>query len=475
MNENGQMAMPTGTITLLFTDIVGSTVLWERHSDAMRLALARHDALIRSSIESRGGYVFKTVGDAFCAAFADPVEALHAAVNAQRRLGEEAWPDGCVLMVRMALHTGNCDERDGDYFGTEVNRAARLEAVAHGGQLIASAVTAEMVRHATPGVELRDLGEHRLRDLGRPIRVFQVEADGLVGEFPALRSLDNDEFLNNLPMQLTSFVGRDDELRELRDALVNHRLVTLTGAGGSGKTRLAMQLAAEVVGEYRDGVWFVDLAPVTDPALVPIAVATAMGVRSSSAGDLLDFVVATLASKSTLVVLDNCEHLIEECAILVHRTLRQSGTVRVVATSREPLGLDGEHVTRVNSLELPDDDAVAEGVDAVLALASVRLFVDRARDQRSDFALTPANLAHVVALCRRLDGIPFALELAAARLRNMGIEDIESRLDQRFRLLTGGSRSSLPRQRTLEAMVGWSFELLSEPERLMLLRPGLTY
>ena len=377
------MALPTGTVTFLFTDVVGSTDLWERHPDVMKFALRRHDEILHTSIESHRGSVFKTVGDAYCAVFADASDAVVAAIDIQRRLLVEPWSEPVTLSVRIGLHTGTCEERDGDYFGPSVNRAARLEAVAHGGQIVLSSASAELVRGSAQEFTLNDLGEHRLRDLGSAVYVYQVLASGLVHSFPSLRSLDNDNFLNNLPIQLTSFIGRLDSLRELREAVAHHRLVTLTGAGGSGKTRLSLQCAAELVGSYADGVWFVDLASITDPSLVPVAVASAMGMREGSDADALGFIVAAIAPKSTLVVLDNCEHLIDECVAFVDEVLHKSTTVSVIATSREPLGVSGERVIRVNSLNVPDADDVADGVDAVARSEAVLLFLERARSPRA--------------------------------------------------------------------------------------------
>jgi predicted ATPase/class 3 adenylate cyclase len=459
--------IPSGTVTLLFTDIEGSTRLWEAEPEHMAAALRRHDAIMRGSIENAVGYVFKTVGDAFCAAFDSATFAAEAAVAAQRALTAEDWPTSQPIRVRMGMHTGVCEERDGDYFGPVVNRTARLEAVAHGGQVLVSGVTAELLSDALPdGVSLRDLGLHRLKDLGRPEHAFQLEAASLPAAFPPLASLDNPELPNNLPSVLSAFVGREQELAEIRELVGSARLVTLTGAGGSGKTRLALQAAAEQIGVARDGVWFADLAPLTEEDQVARAVAAVLGIPDS--GDQAASVVTALTGQDALILLDNCEHLIDAAAKFCDQVIRHCPTVRLLATSREPLGIGGERVYRVPSLTLPSGDAVS--ADDLTGSDAVRLFVARARMHDPRFALDDANAPLVATICRRLDGIPLALELAAARLSSMSVQQICERLDQRFRLLTGGSRNAMPRQQTLQATVDWSFGLLTHAERDTLTR-----
>jgi predicted ATPase/class 3 adenylate cyclase len=463
-------AIPTGTVTLLFTDVEGSTRLWETEPEQMARALRRHDELLRTAIGEAGGYVFKTVGDAFCAAFATPQAALEAVLAAQRALGAQTWPTRRPLRVRMGLHTGVCEERDNDYFGPVVNRAARLEAVAHGGQVLVSGATAELLSESLPeGVTLRDLGLHRLKDLGRPERVFQLEAGFLQPSFPPLASLDNPELPNNLPGQLSAFVGRGAELSQVRSLVSSSRLVTLTGAGGCGKTRLALQAAAELLGTVRDGVWFVSLAPLTEAEAIPGAVASVLGLAEQPGQrPVLDSLIDALREQDTLILLDNCEHVIDGAAKFCAQLVRECPRLRILATSREPLGIDGEHVYRVPSLSLPR--AEAEGIDDIAASDAVRLFVERAQVQDPGFVLDDASAPLVASVCRRLDGIPLALELAAARLSSMSLQQVGDRLDQRFRLLTGGSRNAMPRQQTLQATVDWSFGLLTKPERDVLRR-----
>ena len=452
---------PSGTVTLLFTDIQGSTRLWEAEPEQMAAALRRHDAILRAAIEGTGGYVFKTVGDAFCAAFATAPAAAEAVVAAQRALGAEAFPTSRPITVRMGLHTGVCEERDGDYFGPVVNRAARLEAVAHGGQVLVSGTTAELLSGTLPGgIRLRDLGPHRLKDLGRAEQVFQLEAPDLPASFPPLASLDNPELPNNLPILLSAFVGREAELSQVRELVSSSRLITLTGAGGSGKTRLALQAAAEQIGRAPDGVWLMELAPLTNGGQIDGAVAAALGIQDRTGSVQPETLIRALTVQDTLIVLDNCEHLIDDAAKFCEQVIRRCPRVRILATSREPLGIDGERVYRVPSLSLPGD---VEAVDEVAASDAVRLFTERARD--SGFVLDGQSAPLAVTICRRLDGIPLALELAAARLSSMSLKQVADRLDQRFRLLTGGSRNAMPRQQTLQATVEWSFGLLAPAER----------
>ena len=461
--------LPTGTVTLLFSDIEGSTRLWGEAPDSMARALRRHDEVLRLAIERSGGYVFKTFGDAFCAAFPSAREAVQAAGHAQGSLASEPWPNEAVLRVRMALHTGECEERDGDYFGPALNRVARLQAVAHGGQVVLSRATTEMVRdHLPPGLGLRDLGTHRLKDLGRPEEVFQLEIEGLDGEFPPLLSLDNPDLRHNLPEMVSSFVGRDDEVAALRQMVDESRLVTLTGAGGVGKTRLALQVAAELLDGSGDGVLLVELASVRDPEAVLAAVAGALGIKEQAGRSIQEALLSALADQNVLVVLDNCEHLIGSCAKLADTVVRSCPKVHLLVTSRETLGIDGERVFRVPSLTVP-----AEGAEELSDLATsgaATLFVERARTLATGFILTNEAAPIVGAICRRLDGMPLAIELAAARLRSMSLSQLNDRLDQRFRLLTGGSRTALPRQQTLQAMVDWSYDLLNGFEQAVLRR-----
>ena len=430
-------------------------------------AIERHDNLVRELVEKHGGFVFKTVGDAFCVVFATAPEAAEAALEVQDALAAEPWPDGASLRVRMALHTGACQERDNDFFGPTVNRTARLVAAAHGGQVLASGATAELLGDiAGVRVQLRDLGMHRLRDLGRPEHVFQLSEVGQEPGFPPLHTLDNPDLPNNLPTLLSDFIGRDRELEEIRSLVRKSRLVTLTGAGGSGKTRIAMQFAAELLDGTGDGVWLVELAQVLDEDQVAPAMAAAVGLPEAMNTTPQEALVRALSLQSALLVLDNCEHLIDRVSQITDAVLRGCPGVRIIATSREPLGVDGEHVYRVPSMSLPNEEVEslgeAQGSDAVA------LFIGRALDAG---VVVPDNEAGlVVSVCRRLDGIPLALELAAARLSSMSLDQLSERLDQRFRLLTGGSRNAVARQQTLQALVDWSYGLLNPSEQSVLRR-----
>src|SRR5579884_1088216 len=467
------MSLPSGTVTFLFTDIEGSTRLWEQHPEAMRLALARHDSLLEQAITQHNGHVFKTVGDAFCAAFAAPLDALAAALVAQQSLQQEDWAEVGSVRVRMALHTGAAEERKGDYFGPALNRVARLLSIGHGGQVLLSAVTQAQVRRKIPsGASLKEMGWHRLKDLQEPQHVYQLLHPSLPSEFPALNSLDS--LPNNLPRQLSSFIGREKEIAEIKRLLSASPLVTLIGTGGCGKTRLALQVAAEVLEQYPQGVWLVELAALSDPNLLVQTIATSLGLRESPGQPLLQTLRDYLQSRTLLLVLDNCEHLIQACADLIATLLQACPHLSLLTTSREALRIGGEQMYRVPSLLAPDPDNLPKEEKDLAAIVSEyeapRLFVERASLQKPDFAITPQNAAMVASVCHRLDGIPLAIELAAARVSVLSVEEIEARLEHRFRLLSGGSRTALPRQKTLQATLDWSYDLLSKPERSLLSR-----
>jgi predicted ATPase/class 3 adenylate cyclase len=459
--------MTTGIVTFLFTDIEGSTALLTRLGDAGYSAvLEDHHRIIRSSLQGFGGVEHGTQGDSFFAVFASPMACVTAALEMQRDLRNHDWPAGEQLRVRMGIHTGEATEASTGMVGYEVHRAARIAAVGYGGQVLVSSSTMALVGDSLPpGTSVLDLGSHRLKDLGRPEVIFQLVAEDLDEQFPPLRSLDSPALLSNLPVQLTSFVGRDHELNQVRTLVEESRLVTLTGAGGSGKTRLALQVAAELLDGSGDGVWFVDLAPLADPDLVAESMATAIGVREEPGRPVAETLIDALRESRLLVVLDNCEHLIDTCAKLTDAILRGCPGVNVLATSREPLGLDGEAVFRVPSLSLPPAGTTTLDQSEALGFEAVQLFVDRARSHILDFTLDDTNAAQVVSLCGQLDGIPLAIELAAARLRSLSVADIEGHLGDRFRLLTGGSRIALPRQQTLRALIDWSYELFNYRDR----------
>jgi predicted ATPase/class 3 adenylate cyclase len=470
-HEARQGAPPTGTVTFAFTDIEGSTARWERHPLEMEAAVRRHDELMRSVFTRYGGHIFKTVGDAFCVAFWRPADATAAILDAQGALAAEDFAAVDGLRVRAAVHTGTADERDGDYFGPAVNRVARLLAIGHGGQVLVSGVAADLAQGVLPPrVTLRDLGEHRLRDLARPEHVYQLLAPDLVAEFPPLRSLD--VLPNNLPLQLKSFVGREKEVAEITALIAVHRLVTIVGSGGVGKTRTSLQVAANLLDGSRDGVWFIELAPLSTGDYIPSSIAQTFGITLSHEGDPIENLARALKAKHALLVFDNCEHLVEPAARVIAAILRGCSNITVLASSRQGLGIEGEETYRMPSLDVP---LATDRFDASQAIrsAAIGLFVERALSADKAFTLTDENAPAVADICRRLDGIPLAIELAASRVKMLSPHQLRARLDQRFRVLTGGSRDVLPRQQTLRALIDWSHDLLDEPERVLFRRLGI--
>ncbi|HVM64202.1 MAG TPA: adenylate/guanylate cyclase domain-containing protein, partial [Acidimicrobiales bacterium] len=440
--------LPSGTVTFLFTDIEGSTALWEAAPEQMRGALERHDSLLQAAIDGHEGSVFSTGGDGVAAVFARAADAVAAAIEAQSALARVDWSTPAPLRVRMGLHTGEATERDGDYFGAPVNRAARLMAAGHGGQVLVSATTAALI--GTAG--LTDLGEHHLRDLSEPQRVYQVGSE----PFPPLRSMD--VAATNLPVQPTSLIGRQPLIAELAELVEQSPLVTLTGVGGVGKTRLAVEVGADLLPKFPDGVWLVDLAPVAHDEFVVPTVAEVLSVATQAGEPLATTLVSRLRSRRLLVIMDNCEHVLSPVARLADRLTISAPGVRVLATSREPLGVRAERVRAVPSL--------AESTEAV------ELFVERASAGGATLD-APVQLEAAREICRRLDGLPLAIELAAARARMMAPTQIAERLDQRFRLLTGGGRTAVERHRTLQATVSWSYDLLDPVDQVVFQRLSL--
>ncbi len=461
--------LPTGTVTFLFTDIEGSTHLWETQPAAMGKALARHDEVLRNVIAAHQGTVFKAVGDALYGVFATAPTAVAAAVAAQRMLRGQPWEVSGEVQVRIALHTGTAEVREGDFFGPAVNRVARLLSAGHGGQVLLSETTRTLVEHdLPPGVTLRDLGAHRLKDLTHLEHIFQVVAPNLPVDFPSLKSLNI--FPNNLPRQLTSFVGREREIADLERLLATHALITLTGSGGCGKTRLALQVAAEVADRFANGVWFVEFVPLSDPALVPRALASVLGVREEAQGATLPERLADfLSTQSVLLIFDNCEHVLAAAAGLSHSLLHRCPQLRFLATSQQGLGVEGETTYLVPSLSFPDPSHLPS-LDQLQLYEAVRLFVDRATLSAPKFVLTGSTAPLVAQISQRLDGIPLAIELAAARVKALPLTQIAARLDDRFRLLAGTSRTGPSRHQTLRAALDWSYELLLGDERMLLRR-----
>ncbi len=466
MNSSGPF--PSGTVTFVFTDVEGSSQRWETHREAMKAAVAHHDALMRATIERNRGYVFKTVGDAFCAAFHTPLDAVKAAVEIQRALAQTDFSAVEGLRVRVGIHTGHADERDGDYFGPTLNRVARLMSVGHGGQTLVSAATRELVHHDLPGsATLTDLGSHRLRDLTHSEQVWQLSIADLSSEFPPLKSLD--ALPNNLPIQPTSFRGREHDLKEVKSLLDRHALLTLSGAGGVGKTRLAVQAGAALLEHYPDGVWLAELAPISDPGLVSAVIAKVLGASRPEGYGADEPISQWLKRKQLLLIIDTCEHLLEAVAALADSICRSCPDVRILATSRQALGIAGEALYRLPSLAVPEPVTKLRPQEA-LRYGAIALFIDRATFADARFELTDDNATIVAEICRRLDGIPLAIELAAARVKVLSIPNLAQRLNERFRILTGGSRTALPRQKTLSALIDWSYDLLSAQERALFTR-----
>ena len=438
------MQPATAPVTFVFTDIEGSTRLWDIAPDAMRAALARHDAIGREAVEAHGGRVVKTTGDGMHAVFDDPLGAIRATLALQQALADAAATAGIALRVRCGVHLGVDERRDDDFYGPAVNRAARIMAAAHGGQILASEAVALVVRARLPAeVALRDLGEVRLRDLANPERLYQVLHPALRESFPALRSLEATP--NNLPQQLTSFIGREREEKEVADLLAKHRLVMLQGAGGIGKSRLSLQVAADLMDDFPDGVWLVELAALNDARLVPQAIASVLGVKEEAGHPVVEALAKFVADRRILVVLDNCEHLVDACALVTRRLLGAGPHARILASSREPLHVAGEAIYPLQPLAVPDPYGSFKR-QALEGFAAARLFIERATAAQPAFVVSDDNAMAVAGICQRLDGIPLALELAAARVRSLSVEQISARLSDRFRLLTGGDRTALPRQ-----------------------------
>ncbi len=447
--------------------------MWEKSPRSMQIALTRHDALLWEAIEGHGGFVFKTVGDAFCAVFPTALGALKSALAAQRGLFSEAWGDEIgALRARMALHTGTTHERDGDYFGPPVNRVARLLSAGHGGQILLSSSTQELVRdHLPPETHLRDLGERRLKDLSRPERIFQLTAPDLPSEFPPLKTLET--HTNNLPLQATPLIGREREVEAVCGLLRSPetRLLTLLGTGGTGKTRVGLQVAAELVDDFEDGVFFVPIAAITDPTLVAPTIARALGLSEGGARPAEELLEGYLRDRRTLLLLDNLEQVLE-AAPVVDRLLSTAAGLKILATSRTPLGLYGEYEFPIPPLSLPDPESLPP-LENLTEYEAVRLFVERARAVRPDVSLAEDNAPAVVEICERLDGLPLAIELAAARIKLLTPQVLLDRLGNRLKILTGGARNLPERQRTLRNAIEWSYELLDEGEKMLFGRLGV--
>jgi len=459
------MNKPTGIVTFLFTDIEGSTKLSQEFPETLPLALKRHHSILTEAINSHNGFIFKIIGDAFCTAFNSASDAVKSAIEAQNNLSTENWEDA-LIKVRMGIHSGNVEWNEREYMGyITLARTARIMSSAYGEQILISIDTYELAKEKLSSqISFRDLGDRRLKDVIEPIRLFQIGASGLREDFPPLKTLDARP--NNLPVQLTSFIGREEEMKHVKNLLKQTHLLTLTGSGGAGKTRLSLQIAADVIDDFPNGVWFVELASLSEQTLLTQAIMKVLGLKEEPKRDLEETLCDYLRDKEILIILDNCEHLIEACSKLTEKLLSNSPKLKIIATSREALRCEGEQTHRVSSLEVPDpkDDNSPEKLSQYEA---VRLFIERSLAVDETFRVNNDNAPALAQICFQLDGIPLAIELAAASTKSLSLEQIYIRLNDRFSLLTGGRRTALPRQQTLRALIDWSYDLLSEKEKLM--------
>lgn len=461
------MTEPTGQVTFLFTDIEGSTKLAQSYPEIIQSALDRHQNIIQETFEAAGGFIFEIVGDSFCCAFQNAEDAIRAAVHAQSALCNEPWNDA-VIKVRMGIYSGPAEWSGSRYMGyITLARTARIMAAAYGGQILISGATFEAVKHkfasTVQKINFKNLGERRLRDLIEPVTLYQVIAPGLCEEFPALKTLDARP--NNLPLQLTSFIGRNEDLTQIKNFLRQNRMLTLTGPGGTGKTRLALQAGADVIDDFEHGVWFAELATVNDPSFLPLSILKSLDIPEQPNQNATDTLIENLKDKNLLLILDNCEHIVEACTHLSEKLLRNSTQLKILTTSREALQCSGEQVFRTLPLATPTSEIVSP--EQITQYESVRLFIERALAIHQQFRITESNCNAVAGICYQLDGIPLAIELAAARTKILTPEKIFERLDDKFRLLTGGQRTALPKQQTLKAMIDWSYDLLSDNEKLL--------
>ena len=455
--------LPSGTVTILFTDIEGSTRLLQQLGEKYAILIAEHNQLLREASETNNGRVMGLEGDSFFVVFPRALDAISAVVQSQRSLATHTWPDGVNVRVRMGLHTGEPQISSSGYVGIDVHRAARIAAAGHGGQVLLSQTTYDLVERELPeDLTVRDIGEHRLKDLRQPKHLYQLVIKGLPADFPPLKSLKV-ATQNNLPIQLTSFIGREKEITEIKQSINEHRLVTLTGAGGSGKTRLSLQVASELLEQFQDGVFFVALAPITNPGLVPSTIAQSLGITEAAGKSITEGLKDFLQSKSLLLVLDNFEQVIS-AAPLVAELLVACSQLKVLVTSREGLRVRGEHEYFVPPLEIPNP-AELPPLETLTRYTAVELFVQRAQAVKQDFRLTDETAQTVAEICYRLDGLPLAIELAAARIKLLPPKAMLARLERRLEFLTSSARDLPTRQRTLRDAIAWSYDLLNEHEQ----------
>ena len=464
--------IPSGNVTFLFTDIEGSTKLAQKNTELYIPALDKHNKILSEVVQSNKGFVFKTVGDAFCCAFENSNDAVKAALDAQIELSSQDWKDAEVK-VRMGIHSGKAEWSGSDYMGyLTLARSSRIMSAAFGKQILISNDVFENIKdnlsyYSEEKTSFRDFGERRLKDLIAPMRIFQVVSDKLQTEFPPIKTLDVRP--NNIPVQLTSFIGRDIEIPEIKSSLEKSRLVTLLGPGGTGKTRLSIQVGADLIDDFPNGVFLIELAPVSDPGWIPETILNSLKIKEEKGKSTTETLTDFLKDKEMLLLIDNCEHLIDECAKLCELLLMKCQKLKIISTSREALNCPGEQIYRVPALAYPDP-AMQETAETLSQYASVRLFIERALSVNPEFRVNNNSAPALAEICSRLDGIPLAIELAAARTKVMSVEKINERLDNSFKLLTGGIRTALPRQQTLKALIDWSYDLLSENEKLLLVR-----
>jgi len=466
------MSFHSGTVTFLFTEIESSTKLSQDFPDRLQHFLEIHNTILQDAVKSNHGHVFKIVGDAFCCAFGNAGDTVNAAVDAQLKLTNEnhSAPE---MRVRMGIHTGIAEWTGQDYSGyVTLARTHRIMSASHGGQIIISndcyeAAHAQFIAGMVPNkssVSFRDLGERRLKDLKEPVRLFQITSNELASDFPPLKTLDARP--NNLPFLLTNFIGREKEMKEIRILLQSSRLITLLGPGGTGKTRLSIQEGADMIDEFEHGVWIIELASIKDPSLIHNTIASALNIREEPGRKLAEIVTDFLKEKKILLIFDNCEHLISDCALIIQSLLSKCSGLKILTSSREALRISGEKSFRVPTLSMPGSNEKVTA-ETVMSYEAVQLFTERALSVKKDFIITNENAPALAKLCRHLDGIPLAIELASARIKILSVEKILENISNRFRLLTGGSRTALPRLQTLKALIDWSYDLLSEKEKLL--------
>ncbi len=460
--------IPTGNVTFLFTDIEGSTKLAQKNNEAYLEALGKHHEILYEIIDSNNGFVFKIVGDSFCSAFHTTEDAVNAAIKTQHRLNSTDWKD-TEIKVRMGIHTGEAEFVNQDYVGyVTLSRSQRIMSVAYGGQILVTQEIYDVFKNNKEAkISFKDFGKRKLKDIILPEHIYQIVAEDLITDFPPLKSLDARQ--NNLPSSVTKFIGRRKEIDEIKKLFSGIRLISLTGAGGTGKTRLAIQLVSELIDEFENGVWIIELSPVTDPELVAKEISTVLKLKEDPGCDIFETVKEFLKDKKILLLFDNSEHLLTKCAQIAESLLTSCPDLKIISTSREPFNVHGETIYRIPPLSMPDK-IKNESFESLSEYESVKLFLERANSVNPNFTLTQENIYTVAELCKKLDGIPLAIELASKRVNVLPVEKIYERLDDRFKLLTGGSTTALPRQKTLRALIDWSYDLLNPNEQLLLQR-----